>query len=54
MQAKAELLLLFSNQKNSLLSEGDVKQNRPMLRTYSNGIAKPAEMFQRTAKRLDR
>jgi hypothetical protein len=54
VKTKAELLLIFSDQKNSLLSDGDVKKNRSMLRAYSDGIAKRAELLQQTAKRLSR
>lgn len=54
VKTKAELLLIFSDKKNSLLNEGDFKKNRSLLRAYSDGIAKRAEMLQETTKKLNR
>ena len=54
VKTKAELLLIFSDTKNSLLNSGDLQKNRAMLRAYSDGIAKRAAMLQQTAKKLDR
>jgi seryl-tRNA synthetase len=54
VKTKAELLLVFSDTKNSLLESGDPQKNRSMIRAYSDGIAKRAVMLQQTAKRLDR
>lgn len=54
VKTKAELLLVFSDTKDSLLNSGDPQKNRSMLRAYSDGIAKRAAMLQQTAKRLDR
>jgi hypothetical protein len=54
VKTKAELLLVFSDQKNSLLSSGDPQKNRSMLRAYSDGIARRAQMLQQTAMKLGR
>lgn len=54
VKTKAQLLLVFSDTKNSLMANGDLQKNRSMLRAYSDGIAKRAVLLQQTAKKLDR
>jgi len=54
VKTKAELLLIFSDAKGKLLDSSDVQKNRSMLRAFSDGIAKRAQMLQQTAKKLDR
>jgi len=54
VKTKAELLLVFSDTKNSLLENGNPQKNRSMIRAYSDGIAKRAVLLQETAKKLDR
>ncbi len=54
VKTKAELLLIFSDSKNSLLENGNPQKNRSMIRAYSDGIAKRAVLLQQTAKKLDR
>jgi hypothetical protein len=54
VKTKAQLLLIFSDTKSSLLASGDPQKNKSMLRAYSDGIAERALMLQETAKKLDR
>jgi hypothetical protein len=54
VKTKAELLLIFSDSKNSALDSGDLKKNRSLVRAYSDGIAKRAALLQETVKKINR
>ena len=54
VKTKAELLLIFSDAKNNLLTAGNIQKDRSMLKSYSDGIAKRAQLLQQTARKLDR
>ena len=54
VKTKAELLLVFSDSKNNLLNAGNMEKDRSMIKSYSDGIAKRAQLLQQTARKLDR
>lgn len=53
MKTKVELLAIFHGKKKELLSSGDLSKNRGWLRAHAEGIARRAEMLQRSANQMN-
>lgn len=52
VKTKAQLLVVFHENKSELLKSGDPQKNRTMLRAQAKGIADRAARLQQTATRL--
>lgn len=53
VKTKVQLLEIFHGKKKEILTQGDLSKNRGLLRAQADGIAKRAEMLQRTASQMN-
>jgi hypothetical protein len=52
VKEKVQLLAIFHQAKTELMANGDLRKQRTLLRAHADGMAKRAQMLQKTASRL--